>query len=489
MKHFYLLLGLFIGVLFLSPTESNAQWQPDIRLTNDPAYSWTSYNNAWCVAANGSVVHVVWFDLRDGGNSEIYYKRSTDGGISWGADTRLTNNTDMSRFPSVAVSGSFVHVVWEDSRDANLEVYYKNSTDAGESWEADTRLTNNSAVSAEASVTVSGSVVHVVWADDRDGNYEIYYKRSTDGGINWGADTRLTNNTAYSRLPSVTVSGLLVHVVWADRRDRDGYDEIYYNRSTDNGISWGTDTRLTNNTYIFSSWLPSISVSGSVVHVVCTDNRDGNNEIYYKRSIDGGINWGADTRLTNNTGSSESPSVIVSGSVVQVVWADSRDLNYEIYYKRSTDGGVNWGADTRLTDAPDISVNSSVTVSGSVVHVVWKDLRDGNWEIYYKRDPTGNVTGIKNIDLEIPKEFSLSQNYPNPFNPSTKIKFSLPSSQFVTLKVYDVLGREIAGLINELREVGNYEVQFNPDNLVSGIYYYRFQAGTYSETKKLVLLR
>jgi hypothetical protein len=223
--------------------------------------------------------------------------------------------------------------------------------------------------------------------------------------------------------------------------------------------------------------------------VVCTDNRDGNNEIYYKRSIDGGINWGADTRLTNNTGSSESPSVIVSGSVVQVVWADSRDLNYEIYYKRSTDGGVNWGADTRLTDAPDISVNSSVTVSGSVVHVVWKDLRDGNWEIYYKRDPTGNVTGIKNIDLEIPKEFSLSQNYPNPFNPSTKIKFSLPSSQFVTLKVYDVLGREIAGLINELREVGNYEVQFNPDNLVSGIYYYRFQAGTYSETKKLVLLR
>ncbi len=69
-----------------------AQWQPDVRLTNDPANSYTSYNNAWCIASSGIVVHVVWYDNRDG-NNEIYYKRSTDAGVSWGADTRLTNNT------------------------------------------------------------------------------------------------------------------------------------------------------------------------------------------------------------------------------------------------------------------------------------------------------------------------------------------------------------------------------------------------------------
>ncbi len=199
--------------------------------------------------------------------------------------------------------------------------------------------------------------------------------------------------------------------------------EIYYKRSTDAGVNWGADTRLTNN--IAYSEFPSVAVSGSVVHVVWNDNRDGNSEIYYKRSTDGGISWGADTRLTNNSAISEYPSVAVSGSVVHVVWQDNRDGNYEIYYKRSTDAGISWGADTRLTNNTAFSWYPSVAVSGSVVHVVWKDNRDGNWEIYYKRNPTGNPVGIQNISTEIPSTYSLSQNYPNPFNPTTNIKFSI----------------------------------------------------------------
>jgi hypothetical protein len=70
---------------------------------------------------------------------------------------------------------------------------------------------------------------------------------------------------------------------------------------------------------------------------------------------------------------------------VHVVWSDARDADYEIYYKRSTDGGISWGGDTRLTNAPSTSEIPSITVSGSVVHVVWFDLRDLNYEIYSKR--------------------------------------------------------------------------------------------------------
>lgn len=181
-----------ILVCILSIPISQAQWQPDVRLTIDPALSRTSFNNAWCVAANGNVVHVVWEDERDG-NEEIYYKRSTDGGISWETDTRLTNNFDWSTSPSVSVSGLVVHVVFYDWRNGNAEIYYKRSIDEGISWEADTRLTNDSNYSVYPSVSVSGSVVHVVWADNRDeyGNVEIYYKHSTDGGSSWGTDTRL----------------------------------------------------------------------------------------------------------------------------------------------------------------------------------------------------------------------------------------------------------------------------------------------------------
>ena len=122
MKNLFFLFGLFFGVLLLFPAESYAQWQPDVRLTNDPANSRTSGYGAWCIASSGSVVHVVWYDNRDG-NNEIYYKRSTDEGISWGTDTRLTNNSAFSYTPSVTVTGSVVHVVWHEERDGNAILY------------------------------------------------------------------------------------------------------------------------------------------------------------------------------------------------------------------------------------------------------------------------------------------------------------------------------------------------------------------------------
>ena len=365
MKNYFLAITFYFTLFTFNLF---AQWQPDVRLTNDPAESRTSPNNAWCVASSVNVVHVVWQDQRDG-NLEIYYKRSIDAGISFGADTRLTNNSAQSWHPSVSVSGSVVHVVWYDTRDGpelNTEIYYKRSIDAGISWGADTRLTNNSSASEHLSISVSGQVLNVVWQDFRDANYEIYSKSSTDAGVSWGADTRLTNNSANSYSPSVSVSGQVVHAVWFDFRD--GNYEIYYKRSIDAGISWGADTRLTNNSALSQN--TSVSVSGLVLHVVWRDNRDGNFEIYYKRSTDGGISWGTDTRLSINFANSYTPSVSVSGLVVHLVWVDDRDGNPEIYYKRSTEGGSSWGADTRLTNDPAVSEYSSVAVSGQVVHVV-----------------------------------------------------------------------------------------------------------------------
>ena len=101
-----------------------------------------------------------------------------------------------------------------------------------------------------------------------------------------------------------------------------------------------------------------------------------------------------------------------------------------------------------------------------------------------------NVTGISEGEQMI-SSFTLSQNYPNPFNPSTTIKFSIPNLQFVTLKVYDILGRELATLVNEEKLPGNYEVKFNGNgnNLSSGVYFYRLQSGSYSDTKKFILMK
>ncbi len=100
------------------------------------------------------------------------------------------------------------------------------------------------------------------------------------------------------------------------------------------------------------------------------------------------------------------------------------------------------------------------------------------------------LTNIKDKgSLTIPEEFYLSQNYPNPFNPTTTIRYSIPQNSKVTLKVYDILGREVATLVNEAKQPGNYEVAFNGSGLASGIYFYRLQAGNFSATKKLILMK
>src|SRR4030095_7349361 len=131
----------------------------------------------------------------------------------------VTNNPSFSEGPTICESGPNVYVMWQDMRDVNFEVYCKRSTDGGLNWGADTRLTNNSFLSGYASACASGLNVHIAWIDTRDGNQEIYYKRSTDGGINWEADTRLTNNSANSYFTSMTISGTKIHVVWYDGRD------------------------------------------------------------------------------------------------------------------------------------------------------------------------------------------------------------------------------------------------------------------------------
>jgi hypothetical protein len=482
MKKVFLLAAVLFGA-----NSVRSQWEPDVRLTNDPGASYTSYNNAWNIATSGDTVHAVWYDDRSGHN-EIFYKRSLDAGISWSSDTQLTNNTNESQEPSIAVSGSFVHVFWYYDQNGTYEIYYKRSTDGGTTWSADTRLTNAPGDSWELSASLSGSALHVVWYDDRNGNDEIYYKRSIDGGVTWGTDTRLTNDAAYSGFPCVAVSDSAVQVVWEE--DRDGLAEIYYKRSADGGITWGSDTRLTFAAA--GSWDPCIAMLDSTIHVVWWDERNsGTIEIYYKRSTDGGLTWGEDKQLTNSLGDAYYPSIAVSGSFVHVAWYDTRDGNDEIYYIRSTDRGITWEADTRLTNATGWSEFSSVALSDSVVHVVWCDNRDGNPEIYYKRNPTGNpIVGTENNEkTKATLQFSI---YPNPASTLINLQFTNelnlqavnPEGKSV-LTIRNILGEELLS-----KQIQNDESVFDVSGLQNGLYFVAITTvDKLTVSKKLIILK
>lgn len=99
------------------------------------------------------------------------------------------------------------------------------------------------------------------------------------------------------------------------------------------------------------------------------------------------------------------------------------------------------------------------------------------------------VTGVDDLKQSIPKTYSLANNFPNPFNPSTTINYSVPKTSFVTIKVYDVLGRTVAIIVKDIKPAGYYRVEFNAGKLASGIYFYRMESGSFTQTKKLLIMK
>jgi len=478
------IIGLYLIInCLLLIDHCDSQWQPDIRLTNANGFSTNSD-----LSSSGTYLHAVWQDTRDG-NGEIFYKRSTNEGVTWETDMQLTNMPTSKALPTISASGSGVHIVWYENRSGDYEIYYKRSTDSGNTWEPDVRLTNSSGVSSDPIVKAEGSAVNVIWRDTRDGSHELFYKRSTDGGNTWSQDTMLTDHTAgLAASISISVSGLNVHLAWSDTRDNDDY-EIYYKRSTNGGVSWGEDTRLTNQLRLSES--PSIACNSSDIHITWIDLRDSNinAEVYYKRSTDNGNTWGSDTRLTVYAYAAN-PSILLSGNIVHVIWG-VLPSGSEIHYKRSTNSGNSWEISTQLSSSFSGAYYPNIAVTGSKAHVIWHDVRNGstNSELYYDFNLSGNTIGIQNVSTEIPNGFNLFQNFPNPFNPQTNIRFALPEAGFVKLTVFDMLGREVETLVNENLNAGTYNADWNAVDYSSGVYFYKLTTSEVTEIKKMMLLK
>jgi hypothetical protein len=152
----------------------------------------------------------------------------------------------------------------------------------------------------------------------------------------------------------------------------------------------------------------------------------------------------------------------------------------------TVDGGQNWLEDPDVTTA----------LNGTTLKRIKKESEDdfgyivggGGLSIAFARDSTAFITSVDE-DQKVVTEYSLSQNYPNPFNPSTKINYEVPFASYITLKVYDLLGNEIATLVNEEKTTGVYEVEFRGEGITSGIYFYKLQTESFAQTKKLVFLK
>ena len=136
-----------------------------------------------------------------------------------------------------------------------------------------------------------------------------------------------------------------------------------------------------------------------------------------------------------------------------------------------------------LINRTDGSFIQCLAVSGT--NLFAGTFGSGTW----RRPLSEMITSVEQTSAQLPEGFALYQNYPNPFNPSSTIAFSLPGAGYVTLKVFNTLGEEVASLVSQELSAGTYETRWDASGTASGIYFYRLQAGNVIETKKLVLLR
>ena len=437
MKFFFIAV-LFIGGLFFLPAETSAQWTAiDSGLTNLAVLSFAVVPNG----AGGAYL----FSTTDGGAF-----LSTNNGTSWNLfgstniDATVFTVSDTNLF-----AGTFHHGVF-------LSTY----TGTGwTNWTAvDSGLSNTDIWTLAVSPSSGGAGGLSLFAGTKGNG--IF--RSTRNGTSWtrwtAVDSGLTSNKVFALV--VTPNGTDSSNIFAGTEGGGVF------LSTNNGAYWTAVNSGLDNTKV-----NALAVSGTNLFA---GTHDG---IFL--STNNGTNWTAvNSGLTTTFINSIAVSHDGTGdtNIFVGTWGGG------VFF--STDNGAHW------TNIHSTSMNPwDWTVTVSPYGKGGKDLLVGTEGGGAWRRPLSDInTNVKQLSSQ-PKRFTLSQNYPNPFNPTTTISYELPKESFVSLKVFDLLGREVTTLVSEEMSAGSYSRQWNATNIPSGIYFYRLQAGSFCETKKLVLLK
>lgn len=356
------------------------------------------------VVSSGDTVHFAT------GNGTISYRKSTDEGTSL-STTTTPGSGSLYLDDAIASEGSNIYMVSvSDIRTTQPSdfccqrpvgnIYFRRSLNAGQTWSNPVKLTSSQGA-LRIGIAVSGSNVHVVWMDYRTTTvWDLYYTRSTDGGVTWQPESKLvagTNNMGAER-PQIVTSGNSVHIAWMDGRDNNPTctieggksipicTEVYYKRSLDNGATWEADKKLTNDPTKYSG-RPDIAVSNNTVLVLFDHVYDtSGNEQALLRSNDNGTTWGGMTRISNTAGDSTHGSVILDNKAAHIAWFDYRiPGNKEIFYKMSTDNGVTWGNEEQLTNSVGDSSTPLLALTPNYLHVTYLDNRSGTYQNFYRR--------------------------------------------------------------------------------------------------------
>ena len=386
-------------------------------------------------------------------------------------------------------------------------------------WEQQTSGTNQSLLGVSFADNFNGTVVGSAGT----------ILQTTDGGANWSPQSSGITTSLNGVFLTSTQTGFAV-----------GNNGVIL-KTINGGSVWDPQTSTTTEnlqavTFFDSDSGIAVGDNGAILlttdgGVTWNNHSAGNYSLYDVEVIDGQT-WmacGLLALLRSTDGGRNWNEVTIPGSntifLKSISFADANTgfAVGSLEFFRTTDGGLSWDSVYAVSQAFDevrsvFCINDTLATAvgtyGANAGVVFGTTDKGNtwqfsasfgvskleavdfvntvfgWAVGYSGAilHTPTITGVADENIG-PDFYYLSQNYPNPFNPSTNIRFQIPKLSFVNLKVYDVLGREVESLINEEKSAGSYEVEFNSNNLTSGIYFYKIQAGEFSQTKKMILLK
>lgn len=434
-----------------------------------------------------------WVTGTVGGSADVSIWKTTDGGATWTSQyNNPTGFGDGIRFFD-ANNGFYIGDP-DPYPSTNWELL--TTTDGGTTW---TRVplanfppadSANGEFGAAAGIDIFGSTVWFNTYSGVAGTPDRVYK-STDMGLNWTVSsfnpvggTSGSNYVAFSDANNGVVVAL------------DGSLAT----TTDGGATWavvsGTAFRFATNVPLFNGFIAvgsagviSASSDGGATWTPMTSGTT--NTLYVVEATTNNAwaagNSGTILKLSGNPVPVELTSFAASvvGKNVTLNWATATETNnrgFEVQRRSSTGDFI----------AMAFVEGHGTTQQVQAYTYSDKNVESGKYSYRLKQvDLNGSFkySNLVEVDVKVPNKFELSQNYPNPFNPTTTISYEIAKETIVSLKVYDVIGNEIATLVNETKPAGSYQVVFDAANLSNGVYFYKIQAGNFTATKKLILMK
>lgn len=475
-----------ITVSLMSISTAFGGWTAPVRISSNSMYG-TS------IVAKGNFVHLMSANYA---NSFVEYFRSTDNGQTWLTNPQFTDILRGCQYPPrLAIRDSIVCAIW----DHGSYMFLAKSTNNGQTW----RLKNN-ILGLEYDDLLGFSPGLIDYRPyimcnrmlPHEDGIVINFNAENIGDTTWQVPVEIMPVYMAGDISTAYNNNVIHSLFWGTNNFIYANMQAIYLRSTNYGQTWSEPINLGSDS-LGEAWTPKLVISERGDLFACymdtrLSHQYDSSAIIYRTSGDNGLTWSDEVLLTASNLVSEisvgwSGNTIAIAYLTQTAERDPADM----YCLISSDNGVTWQPEYRLTDDSAYTRHPGVTVSNDTVYAVFCSVSQPgviDRGLYFMRyDPEPGGISDRN---EIPRNAGIKvSSYPNPFNSECLIKFTISNPANVRIEIFDILGQRMATLINEGKAAGEYSILFKPIQLSAGLYFYRVIAGDFSETSSMLLIK